>query len=76
MTRFESTSDGIKSTSTKVSDVDGVLVEEVLSEPEQEKPTEQTDVVIEEVYEPDGKQLSNRFKTTQVIVECLRQKIR
>lgn len=55
VTRFETTADGIKSTNTKVSDVEGVLVEEVLSEPEQEKPATQTDVVIEEVLETEGK---------------------
>lgn len=55
MTRFETTGDGIKSTSTKVSEVGGVLVEEVLSETEQEKPVTQTDVVIEEVLESEGK---------------------
>lgn len=55
MTRFETTGDGIKTTSTKVSDIEGVLVEEVLSEPEQEKPVSQTDVVIEEVLETEGR---------------------
>lgn len=54
MTRFESSEDGIKSTTSKIADIEGVLVEEVLSEPEQEKKTPQTDVVIEEVPE-DGK---------------------
>lgn len=51
VTRFESSDDGIKSTTSKIADVDGVLVEEVLSEPEQEKEKPQGDVVIEEVRE-------------------------
>lgn len=55
VTRFESSPDGIKTTNTKIVDLDGVLVEEVLSEPEQEKPIEQGDVLIEEVVEPIGK---------------------
>lgn len=49
ITRFESSDDGIKSTTSKIADVDGVLVEEVLSEPEQEREKPQGDVVIEEV---------------------------
>lgn len=51
MTRFESSDDGIKSTTSKIADIDGVLVEEVLSEPEQENVKLQGDVVIEEVRE-------------------------
>lgn len=55
VTRFESSADGIKSTTSKIADVEGVLIEEVLSEPEQEKETPQSDVVIEEVKETEGK---------------------
>lgn len=51
VTRFETSDDGIKSTTSKIADVDGVLIEEVLSEPEQEKEKPQGDVVIEEVQE-------------------------
>lgn len=54
MTRFESSPDGPKSTSTKITDIEGVLVEEVLSEPEQEQQTQQHDVFIEEVLETEG----------------------
>lgn len=55
VTRFESSPDGIKSTTSKIADVEGVLIEEVLSEPEQEKETPQSDVVIEEITETEGK---------------------
>lgn len=55
VTRFESSSDGIKSTTSKIADVEGVLIEEVLSEPEQEKESPQGDVTIEEVKETEGK---------------------
>lgn len=55
MTRFESSPDGIKSTTSKIADVEGVLIEEVLSEPEQEKELPQGDVIIEEVQETEGK---------------------
>lgn len=51
VTRFESSSDGIKSTTSKIADVEGVLIEEVLSEPEQEKESAPQDVTIEEVFE-------------------------
>lgn len=51
MTRFESSEDGIKSTTSKIADVEGVLIEEVLSEPEQEKGIPHGDVTIEEVRE-------------------------
>lgn len=51
MTRFESSDDGIKSTTSKIADVEGVLIEEVLSEPEREKEVPQSDVTIEEVRE-------------------------
>lgn len=51
MTRFESSPDGIKSTTSKIADVEGVLIEEVLSEPEQEKKSTQQDVVIEEIQD-------------------------
>lgn len=52
MTRFESSEDGIKSTTSKIADVEGVLIEEVLSEPEQqEKGLPQGDVTIEEIRE-------------------------
>lgn len=51
MTRFESSEDGIKSTTSKIADVEGVLIEEVLSEPEREKETPKGDVTIEEVRE-------------------------
>lgn len=54
VTRFESSSDGIKSTTSKIADVEGVLIEEVLSEPEHEKETPQFDVTIEEVKDIDG----------------------
>lgn len=63
MTKFETTADGIKSTSTKVSDVEGVLVEEFLSESEQEKLVTQTDVVIEEVLETEGKLMFSDIHT-------------
>lgn len=56
VTRFESSDDGIKSTTSKIADVDGVLIEEVLSEPEQEIEKPQGDVVIEEVHE-EGKSI-------------------
>lgn len=76
VTRFETTSDGIKTTNTKVSDIEGVLVEEVLSEPEQEKPNVHTDVVIEEVDELEGKRLNHRkmkgfFYIIKIIDELL-----
>lgn len=51
VTRFESSPDGIKSTTSKIADVEGVLIEEVLSEPEQEKERHHGEVVIEEVQE-------------------------
>lgn len=55
MTRFESSADGIKSTTSKIADVEGVLIEEVLSEPEQEKESPRIDdVTIEEVKDTDG----------------------
>lgn len=55
MTRFESSADGIKSTTSKIADVEGVLIEEVLSEPELEKESPQGDVTIEEIKETEGK---------------------
>lgn len=62
VTRFESSSDGIKSTTSKIADVGGVLIEEVLSEPEQEKDSPQGDVVIEEITEYEGKCLIRKFE--------------
>ncbi|XP_031619547.1 titin-like isoform X4 [Contarinia nasturtii] len=53
VTRFESSADGIKSTTSKIADVEGVLIEEVLSEPEQEKVVQQGDVFIEEVRDTE-----------------------
>lgn len=58
VTRFESSSDGIKSTTSKIADVEGVLIEEVLSEPEQEKEAPQFDVTIEEVKDIDDGEIS------------------
>lgn len=57
VTRFETSTDGIKTTTSKIADVEGVLIEEVLSETEQdkEKETPQGDVTIEEVKEIEGK---------------------
>lgn len=51
VTRFASSEDGIKSTTSKIADVEGVLIEEVLSEPEQEKGLPQGDVTIEEFHD-------------------------
>lgn len=51
VTRFESSEDGIKSTTSKIDDIEGVLVEEVLSEPEREKELPHGDVTIEEIPE-------------------------
>lgn len=58
MTRFESSEDGIKSTTSKIADVEGVLIEEVLSEPEQERGKPLGDVTIEEVRE-EGENFSS-----------------
>lgn len=58
MTRFETSPDGIKSTTSKIADVEGVLIEEVLSEPEQEAEIRKGDVVIEEVREDGEKYFS------------------
>lgn len=57
VTRFEASPDGPKATSTKVTDVQGVLVEEVLSEPELEESTvpDTSEVTIEEVIDTEGK---------------------
>lgn len=57
VTRFEASPDGPKATSTKVTDVQGVLVEEVLSEPEQEESSvpDTSEVTIEEVIDTEGK---------------------
>lgn len=60
MTRFESSEDGIKSTTSKIDDIEGVLVEEVLSEPEREKEIPHGDVTIEEVPE-EGEIYSPNF---------------
>lgn len=65
MTRFETSADGPKATSTKITDVQGVLVEEVLSDTEQEDSTQPdtSEVTIEEVIDTEGK----RFRTTGII---------
>lgn len=56
VTTFESGPDGIKSTSRKVTQSENVIVEEVLSEPEQEKEAVSGNVVIEEIQdEEEGK---------------------
>lgn len=50
VTTFETSADGkIKSKSTKVTDNEGVLIEEVLSEPEETVNKGDADVFIEEV---------------------------
>lgn len=49
VTTFESSPGGIKSTSRRVTQSDNVVVEEVLSEPEQEKEAVVSNVLIEEV---------------------------
>lgn len=51
VTTFESGPDGIKSTSRKFTQSDNVVVEEVLSEPEQEKEAVVSNVEIEEVQD-------------------------
>lgn len=55
ITTFESSADGIKSTSKKVTQSENVVVEEVLSEPEQEKEANTSNVEIEEVEDDEGK---------------------
>lgn len=72
VTRFETSADGIKSTTSKIADVEGVLIEEVLSEPEQEKESRQGDVVIEEVQEGERNvhnYCKSRFKQNQIMVK-------
>lgn len=50
VTTFETSSDGnIKSKSTKITDNEGVMIEEVLSEPEETVKKDDADVFIEEV---------------------------
>lgn len=49
ITTFSSSEDGIKSTSRKLTQSENVVVEEVLSEPEQEKEAIVSNVEIEEV---------------------------
>lgn len=64
VTRFESSADGIKSTTSKIADVEGVLIEEVLSEPEQEQVSPQRDVIIEEVIDEGEQFVENIQKSS------------
>lgn len=69
VTRFESSEDGIKSTTSKIDDIEGVLVEEVLSEPEREKDKPHGDVTIEEIPE-EGEICSPNFVHTLTELLC------
>lgn len=75
VTRFESSPDGIKSTTSKIADVEGVLIEEVLSETEQEKETPQGDVIIEEIKETEGKNTCDHLCLFRFIQKRLQQKL-
>lgn len=70
VTRFESSDDGIKSTTSKIADVDGVLIEEVLSETEQEQVKLHGDVIIEEVREEGESQFSLKYFRSNQIEMC------
>lgn len=66
ITTFSSSDDGIKSTSRKVTQSENVVVEEVLSEPEQEKEQIVSNVQIEEVTDDAEGNFSHFFNNISI----------